>query len=123
MSDFASTVFWAAVYDRRPEDDIPFFPTKLTHYHNVAMARGWESKAVEDQINAREAELQTSAKTTLAPLELERRAKREGLLLSRIRALNALQSTRDERYRVLLERALAHLDSQLAELEPLDSNS
>ena len=78
------------------------------------MARGWESKSVEEQINAREAESQVPGKKALTPIELKRQAKREGLLLARAHTLNALQSTRHERYRAQLERALEHLNSELA---------
>jgi len=80
------------------------------------MARGWESKAVEDQISARETGLESAAKPVLTPNERARIAKKEGLLLARAHTLNALESARDERYRQQLERALAHLDSQLSEL-------
>jgi hypothetical protein len=80
------------------------------------MARGWESKAVEEQISAREAGLQAAAKPALTPQERERKAKKEGLLLARAHTLSALESVRDDRYRQQLERALAHLDSQLSEL-------
>ena len=81
------------------------------------MARGWESKAIEEQISAREAEAEVSAKEALSPAELKQRAKRDSLLLARSHTLNALQSARDERYRVQLEGALKHLDAELAKLD------
>ena len=82
------------------------------------MARGWESKAVEEQIRAREDAIKTTPpKAEATPAELQRRAKRESLLLVRTRTLNALESARDERYRLQLERALAHLDSELAQID------
>ena len=87
------------------------------------MARGWESKSVEDQISEREAESQKKGQETLTPLQMERRAKREGLMLARARTLHSIETTRDARYRALLDRTLAHLDSQLAELESKDSGS
>ena len=87
------------------------------------MARGWESKGVEEQIGAREAASRTQMKSPLTPLELEQRAKREGLLLARARTVSALEATHNERYRELLERTLAHLDAQLAELEPVHPDS
>jgi hypothetical protein len=80
------------------------------------MARGWESKSVEDQINEREAAAKTKGKKKLSPAETERRLKQEGLVLARARAVAALDTTQSERYRTLLERTIAHLDSQLAEL-------
>jgi hypothetical protein len=81
------------------------------------MARGWESKSVEDQISAREAEAQRSAKTSFTPQERELQSKRDGLLLQRTRTLAMLQSTRDERFRRQQEQALAHLDAELAALD------
>jgi hypothetical protein len=81
------------------------------------MARGWESKAVEEQISEREAESKKPANPELTPAQCENQAKREGLRLARTHTLAALQSTRNERYRAILEGALAHLDSQIAESE------
>mgnify|MGYP001202498847 CR=1 FL=1 len=79
------------------------------------MARGWESKSVEDQISEHEAESKKPGRSGLTPQELAKRAEREGLLLARARTLSVLASARDDRYRAILERALAHLDSKLAE--------
>jgi hypothetical protein len=82
------------------------------------MARGWESKAVEEQIRAREDSIKkTQPKAEATPAELQRRAKRESLLLVRTRTLNALESARDARYRVQLEQALAHLDFELGQID------
>ena len=86
------------------------------------MARGWESKSIEDQIAEREAESERAAKKKLTAREMEQQTRREGLLLARARTLTALKSARDERYRTQLERALAHLDVQLAELDLEDSS-
>ena len=80
------------------------------------MARGWESKSVEDQINEREAESKDSGKKKLSLPEIKQHSKREGILLVRSRTLTELENTRDARYRALLERTLAHLDSELAKL-------
>ena len=81
------------------------------------MARGWESKGVEEQIRAREAERQKSVEPTVTPAEAKRRAKREGLLLARNRTSNLLQTAANERYRQILENTLAHIDDQLAQLD------
>jgi hypothetical protein len=80
------------------------------------VARGWESKSVEEQINEREAEARQSRKKKPSPLEIEQISKRESILLARARAATALESTRDERYRALLQRTLDHLDTELAKL-------
>jgi len=49
------------------------------------------------------------------------RQKREGLVLARAHTLSHLESAADARYRALLERTLAHLDSQIASLESQNS--
>ena len=81
------------------------------------MARGWESKSVEDQIQEREAQAAESPQQNRTPEELQRRNKRDGLLMVRTRTLSALQTACDKRYRQHLEKVLEDLDAQLAELE------
>ena len=81
------------------------------------MARGWESKSVEDQINEREAEAERLGKQKTSPVDIEQKTKREGIQLARARTAAVLESTRDERYRALLKRTLDHLDSELGKLE------
>ena len=88
--------------------------TKCDIIFNVA--RGWESKSVEEQIDNRQAESVTPGKKKPSPLEIEKKSKREGIRLARARTATALQSTQDQRYRALLERTLQHLDSELAKL-------
>jgi hypothetical protein len=87
------------------------------------MARGWESKSVEDQKEAAESARAATAKPKLTPEQRERQATRDGLLLSRVRTLNALQGACDARYRALLETTLAHVDEQLKQLDAADSPS
>lgn len=81
------------------------------------MARGWDSKSVEEQIDATRAEKEARAKPSLTDLERERKKRKEGLLLTRTRIIKDLESARNERYRTLLERNLAHVDSELAKFE------
>jgi hypothetical protein len=81
------------------------------------MARGWESKAVEQQIDARESRNQNSAQKRPTKLEIENRLKCEGLMLARARTVSGLATAGDPRYRLQLEKALAHLDSQIAALK------
>jgi hypothetical protein len=85
------------------------------------MARGWESKNVEDQIAESENARRTAAKPALSPAEMARRSQRESLKLSRATTLSQLQTACDSRYRALLERTLAHIDEQLASLESPES--
>jgi hypothetical protein len=81
------------------------------------MARGWESKSVEDQMDAAEKARAAGAKPKLTPEEAERQSARDGLLMSRARTLNALQGACDARYRALLETTLAHVDEELKKLD------
>ncbi|HJQ70126.1 MAG TPA: hypothetical protein VKA70_14210 [Blastocatellia bacterium] len=78
------------------------------------MARGWESKAVEAQI---EENLLNEQKAQLSRAELERRQKRESLLLSRARVVEELKTSRNPRYKKMLTDALADLDQKLAEFD------
>ena len=79
------------------------------------MARGWESKAVEDQIAASE-ERKAAAKGVRTPVELERESRRQGLLLSRAKIAGDLERARDERHRAALQQALDYIDTQIKSL-------
>jgi hypothetical protein len=74
------------------------------------MARGWESKAVEGQIQIAETEKADKPKNQRSPADLEINRQREVLTLSRSRVLR--------RYTEQLNRALSDLDEQLAKLGP-----
>jgi hypothetical protein len=79
------------------------------------VARGWESKAVEQQIqSARERSAERHPRLTPEQLEIER--KRDSLQLQRTRVLNQIEACTDPRYRKTLESGLEFLDRQLAEL-------
>ena len=81
------------------------------------MARGWESKSVEQQIqSARERSTGRRPRPTPEQIELER--KRDSLLLQRTRVVRQLENCADPRYRQTLESGLAFLEAQLAELGP-----
>jgi hypothetical protein len=79
------------------------------------VARGWESKSVQAQIesaNARHGHM----RITLTPEQMEVERKRDGLLLHRTRVLRDLEGCQNLRYRKTLESGLAFLEGQLAEL-------
>jgi hypothetical protein len=79
------------------------------------MARGWESKSVEAQIDMAQAHRSKLAKLAEAPspesLELIR--KKETILLSRTRVARELNNAQNPRYKAVLMKALAELDAQL----------
>jgi hypothetical protein len=77
------------------------------------MARGWESKSVEAQIDM--AEAHRPIKQTNAPSfeSLEALRKKETILLSRTRVVRELDNAQNPRYKAVLMKALADLDAQL----------
>jgi hypothetical protein len=81
------------------------------------MARGWESKAVEAQIEA--AEMRASqAKAILASREqVKLQSERESLELSRTRVLQDLAAATNPKYRDMLQLSLNYLDEKLRELK------
>jgi hypothetical protein len=76
------------------------------------MARGWESKSVESQIEDRSNE-RAARPSQQQQDDLERVRKRESLELSRTRVLNELQSSHSEVHRTALRNALEHLENEL----------
>jgi len=80
------------------------------------MARGWESKDVESQVEATEAPQQKPSSGPKTPEELIREEQRKDLQLSRIRIVNDLTSATHPNHRKSLEAALAHLDKKIADL-------
>jgi hypothetical protein len=81
------------------------------------MARGWESKSVEEQISAAEDRQHATATAAVKASDIERRKRIQGLLLERARITREMEQSHKERYLVLLERALAHIDAEIAKLE------
>lgn len=80
------------------------------------MARGWESKSVESQIESVERRRIDSERLRLNQEELNRKREREGLQLSRTRVLRDLASAKGGSYRESLEAALNFLDTKIAAL-------
>jgi hypothetical protein len=81
------------------------------------MARGWESKSVEDQMGAAQAERDARAEPHLSPEQREQRERRQSLLMSRSQILSRLKVARNARYRAQLDSALKHVDAQVRECE------
>ncbi len=77
------------------------------------MARGWESKSVEQQ-QAEMSEQRRTVRAPISPDEQQRNRKLEGLLLSRERLTQQLLAATNPRHRQMLEQAIAELDSQLS---------
>jgi len=80
------------------------------------MARGWESKDVESQVEATETPKQKPSSGPKTPEELMHEEQLKDLQLSRIRIVNDLASATHPNHRKSLEAALAHLDKKIADL-------
>lgn len=81
------------------------------------MARGWESKAVADQME--ETNMRRAARETpydISPAVRERQARIKSLELSRARTLDQLKGATNARRREMLERTLQALDREIEEL-------
>lgn len=80
------------------------------------MARGWESKSVEEQQDAAARERAVRQAPSLSAEEQARAQQREGLRLARARTLSQLQTACRPNHRAQLEATLADLDGKLAAL-------
>jgi len=81
------------------------------------MARGWESKSVEDQKSAAEADRDAQIKPRMSADERAKRERKQSLLLSRSQVVSRLKVAANPRYRAQLESALHDLEAQLRECE------
>ncbi len=79
------------------------------------MARGWESKSVEEQ-QAEAVSSPAPAKPQLTPAQIASQRHMQGLMLSRQHVLQQLEAAQNPRHREILQSALADLDTQLAQL-------
>ncbi|MBD0369324.1 MAG: hypothetical protein ICV60_00610 [Pyrinomonadaceae bacterium] len=82
------------------------------------MARGWESKAVEDQQQEAEerARRKLAAESELSPEERARRERLDSLHLSRARILTQLEQATRPAHREMLQRTLRALEKEIDEL-------
>lgn len=84
------------------------------------MARGWESKSIEEQIEAAREEKPLAIKPETHPEDLndEKPSRhKESLLLARARILKDLQTTENPRYRAFLESSLPAIEQQIKEMK------
>jgi len=81
------------------------------------MARGWESKDVEAQVESREGNQASTRHGAKTPEEQVRDLDIKDLQLSRTRIVNDLASATHPNHRKSLEAALAHLDKKIAALK------
>jgi hypothetical protein len=93
---------------------------RSTHWRN-SMARGWDSKSVEDQIHDSQLEKKDATVAGGKSRHVNRPPRpsreKEALLLARTRLLRDMQSTENPRYKLFLETSLAAVDKQIAEIQ------
>ena len=85
------------------------------------MARGWESKSVEEQ----QSEFGKAASEKKPAATAESRAQAsalESLQLKRARVLQQLRDSQNPRYAELMQKELAYLDAELARLDNTREN-
>ncbi len=76
------------------------------------MARGWESKSVEEQ-QAEASDKSAKRRPAMSAEEAVRWREKESVRLSRQRVLQQLEATQNPRHRKMLEDSLAELDQRL----------
>jgi hypothetical protein len=80
------------------------------------MARGWESKSIEDQIESAQSRPQRVTGTPLTADQIKVIREKENLMLSRTRVQRELETSKNPRYVQLLTRELQTLDSRIRRL-------
>ncbi len=78
------------------------------------MARGWESKSVEAQVES--ADQKPEPHRAMSPEEIAQQRERVGIEMSCARVRQQLQATQDPRYIKLLTETLADLEQKLSKL-------
>jgi hypothetical protein len=81
------------------------------------MARGWESKAVEAQIDDAQARAELARRPKLTAEQAARERQRESLELSRTRVLQDLESAKNPKYREILKESLRFLEEKIREMQ------
>ena len=76
------------------------------------MARGWESKSVEDQIAEAEERKRVAAAPKLSAQEIADRERVANLQLAQARLRDQLSRARSAVHKQMLERALAEIEAQ-----------
>ena len=80
------------------------------------MARGWESKSVEAQMETVDDGARKGSKPPLTDGEKKVRHERDSLQLSRAYIVHQIEASTNERYTKSLQQALSEIDQKLARL-------
>ena len=81
------------------------------------MARGWESKAVESQIESASDRIHQTRFIQVNAERLQLEREWESIELSRTRVRQDMARATHSRYREMLQRSLEHLDAKIAGIE------
>jgi len=79
------------------------------------MARGWESKSVEEQMENARQQKDAAAAQSAKPVHHSRQ--HENLVLARARLVKDLETTDNPRYKQFLEASLVDIDKRIAETD------
>lgn len=80
------------------------------------MARGWESKAVADQIEEGESQRPVQAKRPVSDEQRAQQQKLDSLLLSKSRILDQLERAKHAAHRQVLLKGLQAIESEIDKL-------
>ena len=80
------------------------------------MARGWESKAVEEQIDAAESKRAHATAPRKTSEQLQREIEMETLEMDRRRVMHDLEKAKNPRYQTMLRSSLEFLEGKIAAL-------
>jgi hypothetical protein len=92
--------------------DIP-----VTGSYNQAMAKGWESKSVEEQQSlASETLITEEERVRLSNAHQQKFRKQQALQMSRVRVEQQMEKCNNDKYRSMLQQELDHLDAEMKKL-------
>jgi hypothetical protein len=80
------------------------------------MARGWESKSVEAQIEDSSSDSTTNQERNVSPHERQALIRKNDLILSRKRVVQQLEGSTNERFSEFLRQSLAAIEAQIEDL-------
>jgi hypothetical protein len=86
-------------------------------FYNFSMARGWESKSVESQMESAKDEGNAKPQPPATDADKKALRERQGLMLSRAYVLKQIESSSNERYTQSLRQALDDIDQKIARLD------
>jgi hypothetical protein len=81
------------------------------------MARGWESKSVESQMDSAKEEQPENSKGQLTAEQRQAQRERQGLIMTRSRVVQQIESSSNEVYIRSLRQALTELDEKIAKIK------